>query len=669
LQGDKPPVFTRFLGSGAVTLLAVLVFTPTLWNGFVFDDFFMIGENRLIRSLGNVPKLLTSDYWAAVERPEIFSGTRLYRPLVTISFALNHAAGGLQPVGYHLVNLLLHAGVSLAVYSVGRLFLAPAGAAVAGALFAVHPLHTEAVTGIVGRAELFMALGILVALWCYRRPERTARLGALAAFAMGLLAKEQAVVLPALLVLYDLYVEGQGERHPRKGKLPGGTLVRLVPYMGILAAYFLLRTWVLGRIAAPSPSFGDNPLAHVPIGPRLLTALAVAGRYLALFLWPEHMSPDYSYNQIPLATSLVDGRVLLAIVLWGAVLGWGGWALRRRMGAGVFAVGFICVTFLPAANLLIPIGTIMGERLFYLPSVGLCWLAGLGWEAGTARLHAARLRSLAWGALGLLLLALSSQAIRYSLVWRDDLALFSYAVEVAPDSAKVRMNLGSFLTIDRPEEAIVHLRRSIEIKPSARAWDGLGRAYINTKRWEEAIAAFKESSAIEPVYPFAYNNLGLAYVALARWQEAMVAFRRAVALKPDLAQTHRNLADVYDQLGYAEAALAQRALELNPTDPLAWLQAGQTFLRLRWPAEALGALREAARLGPSLPEAQLALAQAYDTLGQPAEAAEAYEALLRLRPALPAIHRRLAELYRTALSDPAKAAAHLREAEGPLPQR
>jgi tetratricopeptide (TPR) repeat protein len=417
----------------------------------------------------------------------------------------------------------------------------------------------------------------------------------------------------------------------------------------------------------------DNPLAYTTLGPRLLTALAVAGRYLTLSLWPAPLAPDYSYNQIPLATSLFEGRVLLALLLWGALLALGVRALRRGPSAAAFAVGFTTLTFLPAANLLVPIGTIMGERLFYLPSAGLCWLAGLGWEALWGRIKTPRLRLAAWAALGVLLLACTVQALRYGRVWRDDFTLFSYAVRVVPESARVRYGAGNLLLAlpGRQDEAVLHLLRATEIYPQhAYAWDALGRAYLGIKQWDQAIAAFQKAGTVHPDfprspdYPYSQNNLGVAHAALGRWDDAMAAFRRAVALKPDLAQAHRNLADVYDQRGWTEAALAERSLEITPTDPLAWLQAGTTFLRLGWPAEAVGAFEQAVHLAPALPEAHLRLAQAHDLLRHPAEAAAAYEALLRLRPALPAIHRRLAELYSTALPDPAKAAAHRRQAEG-----
>ncbi len=663
------PALTRLFYPGLVLLLALVAFGPTLGNGFPFDDERLVVQNRLITSVRYIPLLLTRPYGAIQPEPGQRPGS-VYRPLLTSSFALNYALGGLNPVGYHAVNLLLHAAVSLAVYGLGRrLGLTPGGACVAGALFAVHPLHTEAVASVVGRAELLMALGVLLALAGYGAARRGVRLGSLAAFALGCLGKEQAMVLPALLFLTELHTLWQAVPAPPWRAAARGALRRLLPYVGILVAYLFLRAWALGgleRVATMRGTpFMDNPLFRAPTVPRLLTALAVAGRYLLLMLWPVPLSPDYSYNQISLVTSLFDGRILLASLLWGSlVLLAAGWVLRGRGIAG-FAAALTLVTFLPASNLVVLIGTIMGERLFYLPSVGLCWLAGLAWQTLRAR-AGRRLQQVMWALVGVLLAVLAAQSLQYGRIWHDNDTLFTYAVQVVPDSAKVRFNLGSTLLFKgRKDEAIVLLRRAVAIYPAyLNAWDALGRGYLDTKQWDAAIAAFQKALTLAPDYPHSHNNLGLAYMALGRWEEAMVSFRHAVASKPDLVQAHRNLANVYDKQGRTEAALAERALELNPADPLAWLEAGSIYWSLEWSTEALGAFRQALRLDPKLVDAHLRLARAYDALGRPAEAAQAYEALLRLRPNLPAVHRRLAELYTTQLRDPVKAQIHLRRAEG-----
>ncbi len=684
-QGGSAPAWTRRLWPTLIFLMAVLAYVPTLRNGFVFDDHFMIEENPSIRSLRQLPRILTTEYWGTATGDARIAGkSNLYRPLVIVSLALNYAVGGLDPLGYHAVNILLHAGVSLAVYGLGaRLGVSREAATIAAALFAVHPLHTEVVAEIVGRAELLMALGVLLALAGFAWGGVGGRLGSLAAFALALLAKEQAVVLPAVLALHE-FSRWQGvTASQRWGALARNVLLRLLPYAGILAGYFLIRAWVLGWAAVPVPDALDNPVAAVSRAPRILTALAVAGRYLTLCLWPAPLSPDYSYNQIPLAGSPLDGRVVWGVLLWGSLLALAARSFIRGKGAAGFAVGFTLLTFLPVSNLFIPIGTIMGERLFYLPSVGLCWLAGLGCAAIRGRIRRPRLRQMRWAVLGGVLVSLTAQTVRYGRIWRDAFSLFSHGVSVAPNSAKMHHSMGVLLLARCREqsasdrlmvqvckaEATTHLLRATEISPGfAVAWRDLGWGHIDDNKWEEALAAFQKGLALRPGYPGLHIGLGTVYEKIGRSDEALAAFRQASALQPDLAEAHENLARIYEGWGWGEAAEAERGLALFPADPLIWLHAGSTFLRLGWSEEALAAFRQAVGLKADLAEAHLALAQAYNDLGRPREAAETYEGLLRLQPSLAEVHRRLAELYATRLDDRARAAAHLRQIQGLAPQ-
>src|SRR5574341_516770 len=211
---------STFAALALLVLLAGLAYAATLGNGFVYDDITLIGENKLLKRLDSIPQLLVSDWWKGVEeqigrvRPDDgspSSGDRRYRPLVAITYVLNYTIGGPAPLGYHLVNALLHAVVSWLLYLVALDLGFSAGASlVAAVLFAVHPLHSEAVAWVVGRPELLMSLGVLAGLWCAIRGYRWL---ALAAFVCGLLSKEQAVVLPALVVLAEVCARREDRRH------------------------------------------------------------------------------------------------------------------------------------------------------------------------------------------------------------------------------------------------------------------------------------------------------------------------------------------------------------------------------------------------------------------------------------------------------------------------
>ncbi len=612
-----------WLPVGALVLLSFVTFANSLSNGFAFDDEMMIARNRLIKDVANLPRLFASHYWAGTPEDEEAFDPRgnLYRPLVMATFALNHAVGGLNPFGFHLVNLLLHIAVSILLYTLARQLGLSSGAALASsALFAVHPLHTEAVSGVVGRAEVLMALGVLAALQWYRQAGAPAPLAfpwvlaSWAAFAMGLLSKEQAMLLPALLVLSDLSV----------GREPGTWKALLLSvwrrYLGyglILGAYLGLRIAVLGRFFDDAKAFPfvDNPLAHIGGFARALTAVKVAGKYLGLLVWPAQFSGDYSYNSIPITASLLAPAVLAALAAWGGLLGLAVYSGLRGSGHALFAIGLTVITFFPASNLLVPIGTIMGERLFYLPSAGLCLLIGVGWD--TVRRWAnemGRLRPVTWGGLVVLVLVLvplTLRSITRNPAWRDTKTLMERAVEVVPQSAKVHYNLGMLSA--EPEQAIRQLDEATRIYPEYRSTNGglnagYGTALLRLGRTKEAIEPLERAVALRPKLKTAQYNLGLAYARNEQWAEAEQALRMAIAL------------DFENPSGYNSLSFVLRRQERYE--------------------EALAAADEAIRLKPDLAEAHYNRGQIMEGLGRWQEAATSYQQALRLKPdmALAASH-------------------------------
>ncbi len=604
------PILIAF---GLLALFTLLAFANSLTNGFAFDDESIIVQNRVIKSLTHFPVLFTSDYWASTLGPGF--GGNIYRPLVLLSFALNYAVSGLNPFGYHLINLLLHLAVCLALYALARqLGLSWAAALATSTLFAVHPLHTEAVTGIVGRAELLMALGILLAVAWYVRGGAPDRLdvrfvlASWAAFGAALLSKEQAMMLPALLALADLSLvrtvnEGQAWRHVIRTAWR-----RYLAYVLILGAYLGLRAAVLAdpfSKASHRIQFLDNPLAHVPWDFRMLTALDVAGRYLWLLIWPVKLSPDYSYNAIPVATSLWERGVLLAGLAWGGLLVMAVYGWLRGIRPVVFGIGFTVLTFLPASNFLLPIGTIMGERLFYLPSAGLCLPIGAAWDWMATRSRKSgwlRPIGIAWlGIFGLVILLLTARTIQRNRDWRNTETLMQSAAQVVPGSVKVQTAFSAFLIkAGRTDEAIGRLKEAVRLEPNyVFALLNLGRAYAAKGSWLEAEAVFNRALAISeklggPEHPAVADSLNLLAALYAspvgrvmlpgRIEQAEPLFLRALAIRekalgpehPAVAETLSDLAALYRSQGkYSQAeplflrALAIREKALGPGQPTA----------------------------------------------------------------------------------------------------
>ncbi len=281
--------------------LVFFAYSNSFHSGMVFDNASIIGEDPRIReaSIHNLLSIFTGRYWY------VSSTAGLYRPFTTLSYLVNYTilGNGVRPEGYHWVNLALHeVNVSL-VYAAGALIFGESlPAAALAALWGVHPLLTESVTNIVGRADLLAALGVLAGLLCHLKGRvatghRLAWLAGLAAAqTIGLFSKENAAVLPGLVLLYDLTW-----RDHRSWPRTVSTCVALaLPFTAFL--------WLHAGMHSAMQIFpAENPLVNAGFWAGRLTAIQVVGRYLCLFLWPAQLSADYSYNAVPVIGWRPDG--------------------------------------------------------------------------------------------------------------------------------------------------------------------------------------------------------------------------------------------------------------------------------------------------------------------------------------------------------------------------
>jgi hypothetical protein len=366
-------------------LLAALVlaaYANSFNTGFVLDSAPRILDDARVQAVGpqNLKDILVHSYWW----PEIESG--LYRPVTTLSFLVNHAVlDGLdRPAGYHCVNLLLHAVNAFLVYLlVLHLVRRYWPAFFAAALWALHPIATEAVTNIVGRSDELAALWVLGALLLYIRSTRkTGRAkgrwlaAMMVSTALAVFSKENGVMVVGLVLLYDFTW-----RIPRGSSLRAVVagfrrffveryLYLAIPILAMLGARWL----VLRHSGVARMAFLDNPLVGADLLTRWATAIRTSGKYL----WPRTLSTDYSYNQVPLLTwpsaTWRDGAAAAAVLglLAAAVL------CYRRSRLGFLRIGFSALTLLPATSLVVTTGTIMAERLLYLPAAGFAAALAIG---------------------------------------------------------------------------------------------------------------------------------------------------------------------------------------------------------------------------------------------------------------------------------------------------
>ena len=485
-----PRADRRGMAAGLIFLAAWIVYLNSLGGAFVFDDTSIVLNNPQIRSLSllNLRHIFGSHYWQTVA-----GQGGLYRPLIILSYALNYAAGGLHPWGYHFVNVLLHALNSVLVFLIiEALFENRSFAAWSGLLFALHPIRTEAVAYVVGRAEALAALFFLAAWWCYLR-RRTA--ASAAAFLLAVLTKESAFTFLAIPLLSD-FIAGPRRRCP--------AVKRYAPFVLVAAAALGLRYVVLGGLTPLYINPTSNPLVQAGTAARLFTATHVFGKYLWLLVFPVPLSADYSFNQIAPIHSSWDASFLASAVALLAVLAATVWALGRSRP--LFLCGaFFFATFSLTSNFIRPIGTIMAERLLYLPSLGFtCAVAYAVSRASSAAPGASARRDAATAAAVLLALFYAGRTVARNADWKDHLAVFSSAAVVSPNSSLVQANLAHALLYQKGDAAAAaeHALAAIRIEPGdPAAHMTLAEAYQKLGDLPHAAEAYHEVEKLAPGTP------------------------------------------------------------------------------------------------------------------------------------------------------------------------
>ena len=415
----------------------MLAFSNSFQAGFVLDNKGLLLDPRIREfTPENFALILKHTYWW----PTGEAG--LYRPFTTLSYLFNYAVlgDGVQPAGYHSINLVLHLGNVLLAYALAlRLVRKFWPSVFIAALWAVHPVLTESVTNIVGRADLLAAMAVLSGFLIYlKSAEATglARVVWLAGLAIvttiGVFSKESAVAILPLIALYELVWRKERRQHQ---VLAYGCIATLLP----IAAMLYQRSAVLAASPPAEFPFTDNPIAGADWWTGRLTAIKVIARYLWLTIWPVKQSVDYSYNQIPLAHGTAEDWLAYAIVLAVAIVVV---LLYRWNRTCFFLACFSFVNFVPASNLFFPIGTIMADRLLYLPSLGLLGCLVL---AIYACAQTPKMKIVPPVVLGLITAGFAVRTWLRNADWKTDLTIATADVRVSPNSFKLHRLLASSL--------------------------------------------------------------------------------------------------------------------------------------------------------------------------------------------------------------------------------
>ena len=450
-----------------VLLLTVAcgVYANSIGNDFIWDDVELIQNNPLIRNLGNIGRIATTHYWDVEKPGERVTGA--YRPLTVASYLLNYQVAGADPASFRAVNIVLHGLNTCLVYLLCMVLgLSWPAAFVAGLLFAVHPVHVEAVVWITGRAELLSCFGLLAATYFHLRHRRdggSSRLAAAAVFfLLALLSKESAIAfVPIVFALEVVLTSAEGAPASRlRSRLPS-----CLPYVVIALAYLSLRHAMVGvedRGTGPGTFFLGSTAREV-----FLTMVKVFARYWGLLLFPAKLSAHYDHTDVPPPESLLEPSFIAAVAVHVLLLAAVAALFRTKRHLAAFALAFVYLALLPYSHV-VHFEWLMGERFLYIPSIGVALAAALAVETARQTDGALPPRTArALVAAGLCAVAvLAVRTVVRNRDWANETEFFGALAREKPTLPGARLGYGRALEqAGRFDEAIAEYEALARLRP------------------------------------------------------------------------------------------------------------------------------------------------------------------------------------------------------------
>jgi protein O-mannosyl-transferase len=483
---ERKPFLSPAWNAAVVALLAGALYAVSLGGTYVYDDVPVVQHDSRLQPKVRWGYLWTRGYNRGVDR--------LYRPLVTTSYAIEWWLHGDRPWVFHLVNILLHAACSVCVAELARRMLGSRVGLAAGLLFAAHPVHVEAVANIVGRAELACGLGIAAALMLALKPINIPRALAISGcFVVAVLSKEQGLLLPLLILL--LLVARRLHNPQQVLGTRNGLLVLAAMLLWLLSGYLIWREEKFGFWWDRNDmDWTINPLVRSTGLDRWLVPIEILGRYAALLIVPFKLSVDYGANVIEPQVHYQQPYFFVGVAV---LVGWCvavGLALKKRKMILLFLLVALAMTYGLVGNMVMLIGTSMGERLMYTPSAFLTILLACG-------LSALMQKRIPYAMVLVVLIGLGAlRTVTYAIRWNDALALFESATRAQPASVHAQLLLGDEYRIrgqlDKADE--VNMRAVGMLDTYWYGWFQRGQVAAEKKEYDRAQMYFEKSMEIQP---------------------------------------------------------------------------------------------------------------------------------------------------------------------------
>jgi hypothetical protein len=525
---------------------AIVPYIGSIRGEFVFSDIPLVMEDPFYKEAHSFTDCWKRDYWME----SMAQG--LYRPLTIFSYWVNAEITGIYSPAFRAVNLALHIFTVFIVFNLAlRLGLGRLAALIAGVIFAVHPLHTEAVIPAFGRGEilcgLFIFAGLLLHTYARRNPLYS--IGTAVCFIFACWSKEHGVALIPLCVLYDFY---SGRLKIKGGIFQKGMGVYFI-YLFALAVIALMRFKAMGSLLPAMTNFNpffDNQLALCSYSIRILSAIDIQGLALLKFVWPQTLSHDYSYAQLlPLKSVFDFSGIAVAILVLSIPFILAGLFPSLKGKIFFFFLSYlICV--LPAANIITPTGTIFAERLYYIPSVWLCFAVACILVRISLKID----RRLFIAVVIFALFVLGMRTYLRSLDWHDQGSISLAGTRTSPLSAKTWNNLAVQLAhLNNYKEAVTACDRAIEIH-SSYGMALMNRSFYNIKlgNFEPAERDLRKLISLGISSPEVYNKLGALLANRGKYHDALDLWKISLGLDGKQTMIRNAVADLQKEMNLEE---------------------------------------------------------------------------------------------------------------------
>lgn len=508
-------------------ILSVGIYANSFKNEFVWDDASLVENNVLIKDARNIPKIFTTYLFAGVDSPSNF-----YRPIQNLSYLFDYSLWKLNPFGYHLTNTVIHAANAMLLYLlIFTLFENILFALIASILFSIHPIHTEAVAYISGRADLLGALFGLISILMFLRYRTTKTavifhpyyITSLVSFIFALLSKEVSVVVPLLIIVCD-YVNSFRQKRVFRSYLS---------FFLILLIYGILRYTLL---YFPSEK---SIYADLSLFPRLLTTFYAILQYFKIIIFPFNLHMERS---VALAVSFFEPRIMSSAMFLSCLV-FLVLKNRTKWKAFSFGIGWFFISLLPVSNI-VPLNSLMAEHWLYLPSIGLFLVMAV---AINKLIQSKFPKILSYLFAASIFVYFSFLTVKQNFIWRDGITLYQHTLKFSPFSASVHYNLGN-------------------------SFDKLGM-------FDKAISEYEKAISIRPQYPDAYNNLGLMYFKKSNYKEAVNFFKKSLEIASGDFKVLINLAESYRHLEDFDSALEtyEKTKKIKPTNVQPYINSGVIY--------------------------------------------------------------------------------------------